>query len=89
MTIDQHPDPILSERELSDWLGLSVPSLQRMRSSGCGPRFIQLSERRIGYRKSAVERWLLDRTIARVGEINETPLASAHTNRMGCKREQA
>lgn len=67
MVADNNLDPILSERELAVWLGVSLPSLQRMRSSGSGPRFIQLSQRRIGYRKSAVELWLDARTINRVG----------------------
>jgi hypothetical protein len=37
------------------------------------PPFVQLSERRIGYRKSAIERWLAARTISRVGELNARP----------------
>jgi predicted DNA-binding transcriptional regulator AlpA len=62
-------DPILSEEDLAEWLATSRPTLQRQRSDGSGPPFIQLSERRIGYRKSAIERWLADRTITRVGAL--------------------
>jgi predicted DNA-binding transcriptional regulator AlpA len=62
-------DPILSEEDLAKWLATSRPTLQRQRSHGSGPPFIQLSERRIGYRKSAIERWLAERTISRVGEL--------------------
>lgn len=51
-------DPILSEREYRAWLGISAPTAQRQRSDGSGPPFVQLTERRIGYRKSVVERWL-------------------------------
>ena len=43
-------DPILSEEELAKWLDTSRPTLQRQRSEGSGPPFVQLSERRIGYR---------------------------------------
>lgn len=63
-------DPILTEREYRAWLGISAPTAQRQRSEGSGPPFVQLSERRIGYRKSAVERWLEARTIARVGSLD-------------------
>jgi predicted DNA-binding transcriptional regulator AlpA len=63
-------DPILSEREYRTWVGISAPTAQRQRSDGSGPPFIQLSERRIGYRKSAVERWLEARTIDRVGALS-------------------
>src|SRR5436309_9083908 len=62
-------DPILSEEDLAKWLDTSRPTLQRQRSDGSGPPFVQLSERRIGYRKSAVERWLVTRTINRVGAL--------------------
>jgi predicted DNA-binding transcriptional regulator AlpA len=71
-------DPLLNEKQLANWLGISVPNLQRRRSDGSGPPFVQLSERRIGYRKSAVERWLEKRTINRVGELSKpTSLTSA------------
>jgi predicted DNA-binding transcriptional regulator AlpA len=60
-------DPILTEKELASWLATSCPTLQRLRSNGDGPPFIQLSTRRIGYRRSAVDRWLADRTITRTG----------------------
>src|SRR5258706_3009988 len=62
-------DPILSEQDYRAWVNLSAPTAQRQRSDGSGPPFIQLSERRIGYRKSAVERWLASRTINRVGTL--------------------
>ena len=62
-------DPILNEEELANWLDTSRPTLQRQRSDGSGPPFVQLSERRIGYRKSAVENWLSERTINRVGSL--------------------
>jgi predicted DNA-binding transcriptional regulator AlpA len=62
-------DPILSEEDLAKWLDTSRPTLQRQRSDGSGPPFVQLSERRIGYRKSAIERWLVARTINRVGTL--------------------
>ncbi len=81
--IDNSIEPLLNEKELAAWLGVSLPSLQRMRSSGSGPRFIQLSQRRIGYRKSAVERWLEARSIDRVGAINQTLLTSAHKPEAG------
>ena len=72
MSLDA-PDPILSEQELAAWLNTSRPTLQRQRSDGSGPEFIQLSERRIGYRKSAVEAWLSARTVNRVGHFNMRP----------------
>ena len=62
-------DPLLTEKELSAWLRVSIPNLQRMRSNGTGPRYVQLSPRRIGYRKSEVESWLTARTTDRIGSV--------------------
>jgi predicted DNA-binding transcriptional regulator AlpA len=52
---------ILTEREVSSWLGLSEPTLFRHRRDGTGPTFIRLSARRVAYRRSAVEAWLSER----------------------------
>jgi predicted DNA-binding transcriptional regulator AlpA len=62
-------DPLLTEKELSAWVGVSLPNLQRMRSNGTGPHYVQLSPRRIGYRKSEVEAWLTSRTTDRIGAL--------------------
>lgn len=52
---------ILTERELSDWLGISQPTLSRHRRYGTGPAFVRLSARRVAYRRNAVEAWLNER----------------------------
>jgi predicted DNA-binding transcriptional regulator AlpA len=67
--VDDTIDPIISDAEYRAWIGISAPTSQRQRSEGSGPPFIQLSERRIGYRKSEVNRWLEARTINRVGTL--------------------
>ena len=72
-------DPILSEEELAKWLDTSRPTLQRQRSDGSGPPFVQLSERRIGYRRSAIEKWLDARTISRVGALASNSVRTATT----------
>lgn len=77
--MDKAFDPILNEEELAEWLDISRPTLQRQRSDGGGPPFVQLSARRIGYRKSAVEQWLEARTLERVGGCRQTPSAAAHS----------
>ena len=70
-------DPLLTEKELSAWLRVSIPNLQRMRSNGTGPRYVQLSPRRIGYRKSEVESWLTARTTDRIGRLASVEHTSA------------
>jgi predicted DNA-binding transcriptional regulator AlpA len=76
-------DPLLTEKELSVWLGLSLPNLQRMRSNGTGPRYVQLSARRLAYRKSDVEAWLAIRTIDRIGALASVERTSAAAVEVG------
>jgi predicted DNA-binding transcriptional regulator AlpA len=64
--LHQNPDRLLTEKELSAWIGRSVPSLQRDRSNGDGPPFVQIGPRRIAYRRSDVDTWLTARTKQRV-----------------------
>src|SRR5947209_20333678 len=59
--ISNSNDKVLSEREVCNWLGVSEPTLFRHRRDGTGPKFIRLSARRVGYRRSAVEAWLNQR----------------------------
>jgi predicted DNA-binding transcriptional regulator AlpA len=63
-------DNLLTERDLAVYLGLSLPTLQRMRAAGTGPQFVQLSQRRIAYRRSAVDAWLAGRTTDRIGGVD-------------------
>jgi predicted DNA-binding transcriptional regulator AlpA len=57
---------VLTEAEVSEWLGLSQPTLSRLRRTGSGPAFVRLSARRIGYRRGAVQTWLDEREQANV-----------------------
>jgi predicted DNA-binding transcriptional regulator AlpA len=59
--MDGNNQEILNEREVADWLGLSEPTLFRHRRDGTGPKFIQLSARRVAYRRGAIEEWLKER----------------------------
>lgn len=80
--MDHSPtSPLLTEKGLSRWLGISLPSLQRLRANGNGPRFVRLSERRIAYRRTDVEDWLDARTCDRIGAGAaqvDTPLDQRH-----------
>lgn len=59
---DQTSEEILTAREVSNWLGVSEPTLSRHRREGTGPSFIRLSECRVAYRKADVDAWLVSRT---------------------------
>jgi predicted DNA-binding transcriptional regulator AlpA len=68
-------DPLLTEKQLSAWLGVSLPSLQRMRSNGSGPHYVQLGPRRLAYRKADVEAWLTARRVNRIGALDSVERA--------------
>jgi predicted DNA-binding transcriptional regulator AlpA len=66
--------------------GVSIPNLQRMRSNGTGPRYVQLSPRRIGYRRSDVEAWLTSRTTDRIGALASVERTSGPAADVGHER---
>jgi len=54
-------EPLISERQLCELLGIGLPTIARWRSEGKGPRFIVLGVRRLAYRPSDVKAWLIER----------------------------
>ncbi len=82
-TVDGHSHgqktrELLTEAELSEWLGLSQPTLSRHRRNGTGPAFVRLSMRRIGYRRSVIEAWLREREQTRLGGAVPEPEGHGH-----------
>ena len=55
---------VLTEAQAARLLGVSVFTLRRMRKGGTGPKVLQLSDRRIGYRKASLEAWLTELEVA-------------------------
>jgi predicted DNA-binding transcriptional regulator AlpA len=78
------PQEILTERQVSDWIGLSEPTLFRHRRDGTGPTFIRLSARRLGYRRSAVEAWLQGRERDRISDVDEVAREVCDQDRGRC-----
>ncbi len=54
-------EPLISERQLCELLGIGLPTIARWRGEGKGPRFIVLGVRRLAYRPSDVKAWLVER----------------------------
>jgi hypothetical protein len=50
-------DPVLNVNRASEYTGLSVSSLNKLRCFGSGPIFVKYS-RRIGYRRSDLDAWI-------------------------------
>ena len=45
-------------------LNVTIRTLARWRTDGCGPRFVRVGKRRIGYTEAEIDRWLADHTHA-------------------------
>jgi predicted DNA-binding transcriptional regulator AlpA len=54
-------EPLISERQLCELLGVGLPTVARWRTAGKGPRFVVLGVRRLAYRPSDVRTWLAER----------------------------
>ena len=59
---------ILTERASAEFVCLSLPQFRRLRYMAQGPRYVRLSERRLGYRVSDLVGWLEARTSDRPPE---------------------
>jgi len=79
---------ILTDRDVSDWLGLSEPTLFRHRRDGTGPTFIRLSTRRVAYRRSAVEEWLAQREHRSIGLVGQALTIAPHLTALAKNRER-
>ncbi len=56
------PEPLVVSREdAAHMLALSVKTLESWARQGVGPRPVRLGRRRVGYRVSALRRWVRDR----------------------------
>lgn len=60
-------EPLWNTATAAEFLGISVPTVQRMRSDGSGPRFVRLGRgkrSRIAYRRSDLAAWIEANTYA-------------------------
>ena len=56
------PTPLLlAEKEAAKILGFSERTLQKWRSVGGGPRFVQVSARAVRYRQVDLDSWIEER----------------------------
>jgi predicted DNA-binding transcriptional regulator AlpA len=49
---------IVTPDQAARLVGLTIHTLQRMRTEGNGPKFIKLGKRRVGYRARDLAEWL-------------------------------
>jgi len=62
---------LLSSVQVSNWLQISVKTLQKMRTKGTGPDFIKPNRNCVRYPKDAVDFWLRQRTGSSTADFNE------------------
>jgi predicted DNA-binding transcriptional regulator AlpA len=63
---------LLTEREAAEMLRLSIRTLQRLNQDGAGPRKLQLTARRVAYRRADILAWIALRETA----ASTQPIAS-------------
>jgi predicted DNA-binding transcriptional regulator AlpA len=75
---------LLEEREVSELLKISVPTLRRWRLHGEGPRFRKIGKRLVRYSREDIERWILAHT-----SVQSTTQARAAQRARAPKRQQS
>lgn len=62
MQAGMHSDPVWTPSIAGSYLNLAPSTLAKLRMRpGAGPKFIRLSGRKVGYRRSALDEWLAAR----------------------------
>jgi predicted DNA-binding transcriptional regulator AlpA len=61
---------LLTQREAASALRLSERSMERMRVSGLGPKFLRCSTRAIRYRQSDLDDWIASRLVRSTSEVS-------------------
>jgi predicted DNA-binding transcriptional regulator AlpA len=59
--------PLLTQRQCAEALALSERTLERLRVSGTGPKFLRIRHS-VRYRPTDVEAWLASRTVNSTSE---------------------
>jgi predicted DNA-binding transcriptional regulator AlpA len=49
---------VLRTPAAADYVGLAVSTVEKMRLTGSGPRFVRLGERAVGYLEEDLDQWL-------------------------------
>jgi predicted DNA-binding transcriptional regulator AlpA len=57
-------ETLMSQREVALALRLSERTLERLRVSGLGPRFLRCGGRAVRYRQSDIDAWIAKRVVA-------------------------
>lgn len=63
---------LMTQREAAALLQLSARTLERLRVSGTGPRYLRLG-RTIRYHPTHIEAWIASRTVASTSEATAQP----------------
>jgi hypothetical protein len=68
--------PLLTERAAAALLCLSIRSLQRLRQSGAGPKFVRVGKSAIRYRTGDLEGYVAGRVVSSTSVILKTKTAA-------------
>jgi predicted DNA-binding transcriptional regulator AlpA len=60
-------ETLLTQRDVAAKLGLSERTIERLRLSGDGPRFVK-ANRAVRYRQADLEAWIASRVVASTSE---------------------
>lgn len=71
------PPAVLRPAQAAQYVGLSVPTLARMRVDGTGPEFVQLAGRGIGYTRAALDAYVASRPAYRSTSQRTAALGTA------------
>jgi excisionase family DNA binding protein len=73
---DSELERLLTPLQAAEYLGLTYPTLQRMRTKGGGPAYVKLGKRRIAYPESNLKAWVKGRVATSTADARVRGLAA-------------
>ena len=70
-------DELLTPCQTAAYMGVGLPTLQRQRTEGTGPKFVKLGKRLIAYRAADVRAWLRGRVTESTADARIRGLAGS------------
>jgi predicted DNA-binding transcriptional regulator AlpA len=62
MQVKEHPEPLATDAEFCEFVGITKAAAAQLRYMGRGPKFVKITGRQVRYRWSDIHQWVEEQT---------------------------